>query len=120
MGRGTDAPERRMNAGQLIDSIYPNSKAKRLQAGMGVSWRQARRIVTTGRVPSKLWPLFLKAVAEQNASNAAKMEALRLEIKAIEHAEMVARAEARRASNVGQDSEIHSGPRERAKDASLN
>lgn len=98
------------NLGAHIQAAYPRHAIKRIARSLSCSDRQAWRIATTGKVPSVFRAALIELLDEQIAQNRAKLEALHADLKAIEHAEMVARAENRRAVDVGPSASLVARP----------
>ena len=121
MRKGSVAPRsRRMNAAVLLDSVFPpDSRAKRLAMVLDCSHRQARRIIQTGHVPPTLWERFVSAVRKLSAENAQRVEAITLELKALEYEEVVASRRAGRKAALGTGVEGNNGLRGREQKTSL-
>lgn len=87
----------------LITAAWPRHAQKEIERQLGCSTRQAWRIVHVGKVPGKFRQALIELLDRQITKNRLALEAIQEELKGIAHAEMVARAEGRRAPDLGSD-----------------
>ena len=86
---------------RAIDRTLPGMSAKRIARELECSIATAKRTAASGRASGRLRPALLRMLIRLFEQNEAEAGKLRDALKAMASEEMVARAEIRRAPNVG-------------------
>lgn len=116
MRRGKNFP---MNAGTLITTALPRHAAKQLQGGLGLSPRQAWRIVTTGHVPAYLREKTIRFLEDALRRNREGIERAEAQLKALKYAEAMADADSGSETMARTAHQMRTGQDEGAESASL-
>lgn len=83
---------------EAVRAAFTDNKAKRLARELKCSLVTAKRISATGYISVRFRETALRILDQEITRNRARLEALHLELRALEHEEMVSRAAHRRAS----------------------
>ena len=99
---GNLPPKKSMLTRTAIATALGRNAAKQVERGLNCSRSQAHRMVWHGQVPGRFRAALVRLLEEAISRNQAELSRLDAELKAIAHAEMLARAAERRAEIVGQ------------------
>jgi hypothetical protein len=102
-------PRKNMLTRAGIQTALGRDARKQVERGLSCTRSQAWRMVYHGEVPGRFRAALVRLLEEAISRNQAELSRLDAELKAIAHAEMVARAAERRAETVGQGAPVLPG-----------